>query len=114
MDVVTEDAFNSLIQRALHALAGQRPLGQAQAAVAMDYAKKRFNVNRAIEIFQISTERAIWDELGSSGAMTTRATQGSGVIETIAVREATDFQLAIGARDQRPARQGMLSRIIGK
>lgn len=73
-----------------------------------------FNTERAEELFQMAIERSIWKKHGSAGATTTRAIRGDGIIEGFARRYTESFKASTGASDQRPARRGILARVIGR
>jgi hypothetical protein len=73
-----------------------------------------FNTVRARELYQMAIEKSVWRKHKSTGAMTTRAIKGYGIIESFAERYTEEFKASTGATDQRPSRGGLLAKIIGR
>lgn len=73
-----------------------------------------FNTVRARELYQMAIEKSVWRKHKSTGAVTTRAIRDYGIIESFAERYTEEFKAATGATDQRPARRGLLAKIIGR
>ena len=109
-----KEAFDDLVEQVLKTPTCQLNLELAKAALFDAVEKGRFNSERADEIFQMAIEKSIWAHFGAVGAMTTKSIRGSGVIESFANKETQAFKEGLGLTDQRPARRGLLSKIIGK
>jgi hypothetical protein len=109
------EAFESMIGRVLAQDDAKLLIEQAKAKLLDDAERHAFNTERAKEVFQMAIERAIWKNMGSTtGAATTRALRGEGIVEAFAQRYTDEFKGLLRISDQRPARRGLLAKFIGR
>ncbi len=73
-----------------------------------------FNTERARQLFCMAIEKSVWKKHKATGAVTTRAIRGCGIIESFAERYIEEFKASTGATDQRVARRGLFAKIIGR
>jgi hypothetical protein len=114
MDPTAREAFTRVVTDALQEPEGQTQIETVKCMLYRALEKNAFNSERAEELFRMAIERAIWKKLGSVGAATTRSIRGEGIIEGFAKEITEEFKKTTGASDQRQARRGLFSKIIGR
>src|SRR5215510_212726 len=95
---------NSVIGIALMTEQGERRLAHAKDYLARQLTARRFNTERAIEVFTYAIDNAVWsDTKGQKDGRGIYADyKQSGLGPEVARRMTEDFIAATGATDQRP------------
>ena len=113
MDAATRAAFEGMLRDLLAAPAGQMVLDKARTALRAEAAARRFNTDRAVQVFGQVIERVVWDAHGGSSPLSSRSVARAGVPAAVARALAEECKQAEGGADQRPARGGLLGRLFG-
>jgi hypothetical protein len=114
LEAETREALEQLLTQAIESPSGWQRLHEARTAIVASVMKTEFNTERAVRVFSMAIEKAVWDKFGSIGAITTRSIRDAGVVEARAMLLVAEFKANTNLQDQRPARRGFLAALIGK
>lgn len=105
----------AIINQHLSGIEGQKRISSANSLLLLELLRNKFNSERALEVFTIAIERTLLKDLqGSLGLQTVKVFRSIGATKKASENLLEKFKLAHDAKDQRPARTGILAKIIGK
>jgi hypothetical protein len=115
MDEATIKAIVEIVETSLSSRNGQVWLNRTRERLLRSVASRSFNTDRAIEMYTIAIERSVLSTTNGPTARTAIALlRESGVARTMARKLADQFKDASGATDNRAARTGLWSMVVGK
>ena len=99
-----EEAFRMLIESALR---GNQRAEQAAEFLRQQLTAGQFNTERAVEVYKIAVDNAVWDSIRSLPARSAmyRDYWKSGLGKAYALKLAQEFKEHNSAKDQRPTRK---------
>ncbi len=114
MDKETREVFTKMIHDILEEDSAKIQIENTKSVLLGALEKSTFNSERAQELFQMAIERSIMKKLGSTGASIILSIRNNGIIDEFAAHYSEAFIKWTGASDQRPARRGLLAKVLGK
>ncbi|MGF6637270.1 hypothetical protein [Paraburkholderia sp. MM6662-R1] len=105
--MTNEEALTMLIDGALAAIDGKQKIDRAVEFLQRQLATERFNTDRAVEVFKVAVDNAVWDVIRNlpARAAMRRDYIKSGLGKAYALKLTKEFKEQTGAKDQRPARK---------
>ena len=102
-----DEALSTLIDGALKTIEGSERIKRAAGLLRQHLASGRFNAERAIEVFKIAVDNAVWDVIkGLPVRSSTYRDYRQSRLGVVYARQLTqEFMEHSGARDQRPTRR---------
>jgi hypothetical protein len=108
------ETIQVIVEKAVEGFEGAKLIGKASGFLQSEIAAQRFNSERALEVFLIATDNAVWSFVKDMpmASKVYHDYKSSGLGRIYAAKIVGAFKEETGAEDQRPARK-FLRNILG-